>query len=239
MPDQDLFLFGYQVVDASGRQCYTRCAPEPLLISVDDPRLVRRMLEGTWLPYLICHPSTYCCKRGIETVIPYRSDVSVADDYMFLLESLNKEKRLYLMPECLMQYRWIPSGQTQVNQSADYLKVVQALAKVYYAWQQQVELHPLMSAIIRSSDYRRRFLYDFIIRRRPGSLDALDLGLEPIHRHEFNRYAQGIRRLSVLFRVPMVLVYELTEQFGLRGMLYSIRVGLTYFKYRVLRMATA
>src|SRR5262249_13642234 len=59
MPDQDLFLFGYQVVDACGRQCYTRCAPEPLLISLDDPRLIQRMLEGTWLPYLICHPSTY------------------------------------------------------------------------------------------------------------------------------------------------------------------------------------
>lgn len=235
VPRQDVYLFGYQVVDASGQCCYERAAPDSLAISVDEPRLVQRVLEATWLPFLVCHPSTFCSSRGLETSVPYRKDVSIADDYMFLVECLNRGKRLYVLPECLMQYRWAPSTAQQMNQSADNLKVVRAVAKVYYALRRQAEIHPVLNSIIRSTDYRRRFLYDFIIRRRPPSSDPRELGLEGNHGEEFRAYAHRIRRLSVTLRIPIALVAQLTAQFGLRGFRYSIRVGLMYLKYRILR----
>src|SRR5262249_44301767 len=120
VPDQDLYMFGYRVIDASGRKCYDRVAPKPLAISLDQLELVRQMFEATWLPFLVCHPATFCCKQGTETEIPYRQDVSTADDYMFLLECLNRGKRMYLIPECLMSYRWVKSSDAtgQANQSA-------------------------------------------------------------------------------------------------------------------------
>ncbi len=172
--------------------------------------------------------------------IPYRQDVSTADDYMFLLECLNKGKRLYVLPECLMCYRWFQSHDTkkQVNQSADSITVMKAYTKVYYALQRQTDLHPSLSGFIHGSRYRKRFLYDLIIRRTQTTEDSIAmLNLQPAHRQELAEYGATPRRYMALIKAPFVVAYELMQHFGLQGLLYSIRVGLAYLKYKVLRVS--
>lgn len=239
-PDHDMYLFGYRVVDVYGKKRYDRVSPTPFAISMDKPALVRRMFEALWLPFLVCHPATFCCRQGVESEILYRQDVYTADDYMFLLECLNKEKQMYVIPECLMNYRWVEATKvnTQKNQSADDLTVTKAYAKVYYALQNRTDMHPSISAFIHEIRYRQRFLYDLMIRRATANIDAASLDLQSAHRQEFFEYGARPRRYMVLIKAPLMVAYELMQHFGIQGLLYSIRVSLAYLRCKVRRMST-
>ncbi|WP_455387548.1 glycosyltransferase family 2 protein [Petrachloros mirabilis] len=235
-PGQDLYLFGYQVIDSSGRPCYDRVAPGPLAISLEQSQLIRHMFEGTWLPFLICHPSTFCCKRGVETETPYRQDVSTADDYMFLLECLNRGKRLYVLPECVMQYRWIPSadGMRQTNQSSDNVKVLQAFTKMYYAFQGRTDLHPFVAGVIQGQDYRKRFLYDLVVRRMSSyEYGSVLSALQPAHREELAAFAAQHSRPMMLLKTAVLVANQLAQCYGVKGLVYSMRVGVAYLQYKV------
>jgi len=237
-PDQDLYLFGYRVVDEHGIPCYDRVAPRSLAINLSQPRLVRRMFEATWLSFLIFHQSTFCCKSGIEKELPYREDVAPADDYMFLLECLNKGKRLYVLPECLMSYRWCLSMRaSQINQSSNIVRTMTASSRVYYSFQGRTDLYPLVASIIRGPVYRRRFLYDMIIRRMPLSEESLALlRLQPQHLEEFAAYRSRFSRRTVLMKVAFQLMTQLAREFGFEGMIYSLRAWIAYIKYRACNM---
>jgi len=234
--NQDLYMFGYKVVNEAGVACYDRVAPMAFGINLDHPKLIRSMFEATWLPFLAFHPATFCCKRGIEIDIPYRQDVFTADDYMFLLECLNKGKRMYVLPECLMSYRWVLSSQgaNQVNQSADNFTVLKAYTQVYYAFQDRKDLRQDLSDLISGSEYRKRFLYDLIIRRNQTNKQFIRLlNLKPAHYQELLKYLTRVRRSIVLIKTGLGISFELTQHFGLQGLMYSIRICLTYLLYRV------
>jgi glycosyltransferase involved in cell wall biosynthesis len=237
VPNQDLYMFGYRVINAFGIKCYDRVAPKPFTISLDEPYLVRRMFEATWLPFLVCHPATFCCKAGVESEIPYRQDVSTADDYMFLLECLNKGKRMYVIPECLMTYRWAKGAQidTQANQSADDLAVIKAYTDVYYAMQNRTGWHPSVSGFVHGGEYRKRFLYDLIIRRKLSLKNTLaQVGLLPVHREELALYATRRSKLVVSLKTGLEIVRELTHVFGVKGFLYFMQIGRAFLRHRVL-----
>ena len=237
-PDQDLYGFGYTVIDESGKPCYSRCAPKGLAINLKHPELVRRMFEGTWLPFLVFHPATFCCKSGVEKEILYREDVSTADDFMFLLDCFNQGKRMYVVPECLMWYRWFQSHEKtkQLNQSSDSMKVMQAYTKVFYALQQRLDLHPSIAEFVSSFGYRKRFLYDAIIRRIQITNEAMDvLKLQPAHREELARYAAKPWRYVLFLKAILAVALEMAQLFGLQGITYSMRAGFAYLRYKVLR----
>jgi glycosyltransferase involved in cell wall biosynthesis len=239
-PDHDLYTFGYRVMDESDITWYERVAPKAFPISLDQPQLVRRMFEGSWLPFLVFHPATFCCKKGIEKGIPYRQDVSTADDYMFLLECLNAGKRIFALPECLMSYRWIQdtTRTKQTNQSSDTMKVLKAYTKVYYALQRKADMHPSLSDFIYGYGYRKRFLYDLIINRMNinGETAAL-LKLEQPHFKELVRYGTTLKIRMAVLRLSLKTTYELTQQFRLRGIWYAIKVGVAYLNYQILRQS--
>jgi glycosyltransferase involved in cell wall biosynthesis len=237
-PGQDLYGFGYTVIDEKGKPCYSRYAPKGFAVNLEHPELVHRMFEAAWLPFLVCHPATFCCKRGVEKEIPYRQDVSTADDFMFLLDCLNKGKRMYVLPECLMWYRWFQSHETtkQINQSSAIMKVLQAYTKVYYVLQQRADLHPSIAGFTSSSDYRKRFLYEPIMRRIQITDDTMDLlKLQPVHRQELAEYAANPWRYLVFVKSALAVANELAQLFGVRGIVYSIQVGVAYLRFKVLR----
>ena len=237
-PDYDLYMFGYRVIDALGQKCYDRVAPKPFEIGLNQPGIVRRMFEATWLPFLVCHPATFCCRYGVEKEIQYRQDVCTADDFMFLLECLNKSRRMYVIPECLMTYRRVAAAtmtDVQSNQSSDNLTVMKAYTKVYYALQCQRDLDSSLADFVYKDKYRERFLYDLLILRIPSLLSSIALlGLRPAHREELTLYAANRSRLLVLFRMATDVVRDLSQVFGLRGLLYSIQVGFAFIRHRVL-----
>jgi glycosyltransferase involved in cell wall biosynthesis len=237
-PNLDLYGFGYTVIDEEGRPCYSRSAPRGFVIDLSHPELIRRMFEGTWLPFLVFHPATFCCKRGVEKEIPYREDVSTADDFMFLLDCVNQGKRMHVVPECLIGYRWFQSHETtkQLNQSSDSMKVMQAYTKVYYVLQQRVDLHPSIGEFISSSDYRKHFLYDPIIRRMQITNETMDvLKLQPAHREELAKYAAKPWRYALFLKSILAVALEMAQLFGLQGIIYSMRAGFAYLRYKVLK----
>jgi glycosyltransferase involved in cell wall biosynthesis len=239
-PDYDLYLFGYRVVDERGRRCYDRVAPQPLSIEVGEPRLLKKMFEATWLSFMIFHQSTYCCRRGLEARLRYRTEVAPADDYMFLLECLNQGKRMYVVPECLMSYRWCLCRDrvSQANQSSDIIRTMAASTTLYYDFQRRHDLHPSVKSIVHQPHFRRRFLYDMIIRRMPlseGSIESLPL--HQGHRHEFEVYRSQTLRSAILIRVALTIMTELLREFGVQGLVYWIRSGIAYVRYRVFNVS--
>jgi hypothetical protein len=237
-PDHDLYLFGYSVIDERGIRCYDRVAPRSLTIDLNQPRLIRRMFEATWLSFLLFHQATFCCRSGIEREFAYRSELAPADDYMFLLECLNSGKRFYVVPECLMSYRWCLSshGQTQVNQSSNIVRTMAASTSLYYAFQARRDLHPLVAGIIRQPAFRRRFLYDMIIRRMPLTEESLGcLRLRREHRDELVAYQLRWSRRIVLIKVAWQVMAEVVREFGFLGVTYWMRATIAYARYRAFR----
>src|SRR5690348_6231950 len=157
---------------------------------------------------------------------------------MFLLECLNKGKRLYVLPECLMSYRWCLSTRaSQINQSSNIVRTMTASSRVYYSFQGRTDLYPLVASIIRGPVYRRRFLYDMIIRRMPLSEESLALlRLQPQHLEEFAVYRSRFSRRTVLMKVAFQLMTQLAREFGFEGMIYSLRAWIAYIKYRACNM---
>jgi glycosyltransferase involved in cell wall biosynthesis len=239
-PNHDLYMFGYRVMNASSTACYDRVAPNSFSISLDQPELIRQMFEGRWLPFLVFHPATFCCKGGVEKQLPYRKDVSTADDYMFLLECLNAGRSIFALPECLMTYRWIQdhAQKRQINQSSDTMKVLNAYTRVYYALQRKADLHPSVSRFIHGVDYRRSFLYETILRRmRVTDETGILLSLHPSHCRELAEYTAAPRRRMILWQANLMVAIQMMRLFNLKGMVYSVRVAVAYFKFKWLAMS--
>jgi hypothetical protein len=186
------------------------------------------------------HPATFCSKHGVETEIPYRQDVYTADDYMFLLECLKKHKRIYVLPECLLKYVQTSEGANQINQSADEVTVLKAYTKVYYAIKSETQLEPWLARYVHGEHYRKRFLYDFIIRRLPktGNVAQL-LNFPSVDEQEFTDYTTRHNRALVFIKTALRVFCELTWHFGPKGAVYSIRIGLAYISHRLFPVASA
>lgn len=237
-PDYDLYMFGYRVINDAGAAGWDRVAPKAFAICPEHHDLRRRMFDGTWLPFLMFHPATFCARHGVETEIPYRENVYTADDYMFLLECLKKHKRMYVLPECLLMYVQASEGAHQINQSADEVTVLKAYTKVYYAIKSDNELDPCLARYVHGEHYRRRFLYDFIIRRLPKSMNVGQLlNFTSGDEQDLAAYITRHKRGIVLMKTAIRVFYELTHQFGLKGVVYSIQIGLAYLTPRLLPMA--
>jgi len=235
-PDHDLYGLGYSVIDGGGDLCYSRVAPAGIEIDLEHPENVRRLFEAKSLPFLICHPSSFCCKQGVERRIPYRNDVCTADDLMFLLECINEGERFYIIPENLVYYRSFLSAEAtqQINQSADTAKVLQSFARVYYALQQREDLNPLVSNLIRGRHYRARFLYSQILRRMYVDHENLaTLDITGHHKEELLKYAAKPWTYLLLLRTYLSIAVELTQLFGVCGIIHFYKVVAAYCRYNV------
>ena len=141
-----------------------------------------------------------------------------------------------------MAYRWCLSSDLthQTNQSSNIIITMTASTRVYYAFQRRNDLHPLVARIIHRVGYRRRFLYDIIIRRLPGIDDYISVsGLLPEHGEELAAYRSRFSRRTVLVKVAFQVMTQLVREFGFQGMLYSMRAWRAYVKYRVLQTSDA
>jgi hypothetical protein len=147
---------------------------------------------------------------------------------------------MYVLPECLLRYVQVSAGANQINQSADEVTVLKAYTKVYYAIKSETELDPWLAMYVQGERYRKRFLYDFIIRRLPKSADVARLLNFPSEdEQELATYITRHNRRFVLMKTAIRVFYELTQQFGLTGAVYSIQIGLAYLFHRLLPMAPA
>jgi hypothetical protein len=132
------------------------------------------------------------------------------------------------------------AGANQINQSADEVTVLKAYTKVYYAIQSDNALDPWLAKYVHGDQYRKRFLYDFIVRRLPKSANVAQLlNVPSVDEQELAAYITRHNRGFILLKTALRVFYELIQQFGLTGAVYSLQIGLAYLSHRLLPMAPA
>lgn len=164
-PAADLFAFGYTIIDEHDRLAYSRHAPKALLISDRDPRLTRELLVADALPFWLYHPATFCARRSVRDRIKPNRTIGIGDDVMFLIDYLNDGGAIHVVPEVLMYYRRMTTGQTQLqtNQSAEDLPNLITRAKILLHLADRTDLQPGIARFVAEREFRQRLLYDPLI----------------------------------------------------------------------------
>lgn len=163
-PTVDLFTFGYTIVDEHDRVAYSRAAPKSLLISPRDARLTRELLVADAFPFWLYHPATFCARRTVRDRIKPNRTVGIGDDIMFLIDYVNANGAIQVVPAVLMYYRRMTPGTSlETNQSAEDLPNLVTRAKILLHLSQRGDLQPLIRDFVGSREFRQRLLYDPVL----------------------------------------------------------------------------
>ena len=163
-PDIDLYGFGYSTVDENDRKISEYKAPFQVTFSAETQNISKNLFAADMFPLWIFHPSTFCCRAGIEKRIPYSKDVGMAEDMFFIFEYLLQGNKILIIPEKIFNWRKIlrKSKSDQLNQSAKHLADISARIKIYNKLIEDYQLSDYHSYFL-SHEYRKRFLLSTII----------------------------------------------------------------------------
>jgi len=234
-PDYDLYSFGYTIIDEDNRFYYSRHAPNAIEVNLRHQNLVEHLFISDIFPFWLYHPSTFCCRNGIEKEIPYSQDAGIGEDLLFLFDFINNGKRMFVIPESLFMWRKIQNKGTvgQKNQSLRDFSNVQARRNILYHLKKRKNLHPFISDVVSTFKYRKRFLYDSVIHDKAASNDNIDkLSLEHDHLKELERYYEKINCFT-RFKPYIKRVVDFIELFGLRGLIQVCTVSLQRLGYKL------
>ena len=172
-PDNDVYTFGYSTIDEQGKKISTYTSPKNIIFSLDNFNLSSNILYSDMLPLWIFHPSTFCCKSGIEKSIGYNNNVGMAEDMFFLFELLLQGKRIYVSSDEIFQWRKIlyKSKSSQLNQSSEYLADITARIKIYERLLKE-EKYRGFKQFFESQNFIRRFLFKSVISDKRINLDS-------------------------------------------------------------------
>lgn len=238
-PGYDLYGFGYSVIDEHGRRLFSRRTPKSLEISLEKPEIVHEVVVSDMFPFWLYHPAIFCCLNGVEREIPYSGQAGIGDDFLFIIDFLNHEKRMMVIPAVLFSWRKIQGKGTvgQKNQSFGNLANLKARRNIYYLLRERTDLHPVLATVIDKSDFRLKFLFDpiacdsTIINMELDQLDLNDVDKAELKlyrmklgRHRRNRLVAGrVFRFIYLFGVAgLVEVSKVSWQ----RLVYSMRSRL-------------
>jgi hypothetical protein len=208
---------------------YSRRAPAAVrLHRGSDPALLRDFLAAEAFPYWFCHPATFCCHRDVHDRIKPNDRIGIADDLQFLIDYVNDGGTILVVPRVLMSYRRMASSHAQANQSLIPLANPYTRYRILRELEARTDLQPSIAAIVRTEDFRRRFVY------RPVALacettpvgDAMaHLEMSDAHRAELMQYLEGrsVRAVKVAGYLSRSRFY--LRLFGVRGALEILRVA--------------
>ena len=225
-PGYDLYGLGYRVIDGAGAHLYSRRVPKPLEISVEKPELINEVLVSDMFPFWLYHPAIFCCRNDVERDIPYSSKAGIGDDFLFVHDFFNKEKRMIIIPEVLLSWRKIQDHGSvrQTNQSAQNIANLMARSKIYYLLQNRDDLHPVLAMVTRGAEFRRRFLFDPIARDRTMTEEKIgDLGLQEEHKAELLLYLKQSGR-HLRHQRAAERAIRFVSLFGIAGLIEIVRV---------------
>lgn len=158
-PNHDLYAFGYETIDENGKKISTYKSPKDISFSIKNFERSSNILYADMLPLWIFHPSTFCCKAGIEKSIGYSSEVGMAEDIFFIFELLLQEKEIFVISDEVFKWRKIlyQSKSDQLNQSSEYLADISARLKIFEKLLTNSN-YEQYSSFFRSRDFIYRFL---------------------------------------------------------------------------------
>ncbi len=232
-PDFDLYAFGYRVIDEVGHGQYSRFAPRSLTITPAQPGLVEEVLLADMFPFWLYHPATFCCRRGVEVTIPYSRRAGIGDDFLFMVDFLNAERALIVIPEVLFSWRKVtrPPAKGQINQSYANMANLKARRNIYYVLKQRTDLRPGLERFVATPAFRSRFLYDQVLA--DATLTAQDLGELQLVDEDRAALEQRRKATGPFLRRRMMVgrVFRFVRLFGMAGLLHVMSVArqrLTY-----------
>jgi glycosyltransferase involved in cell wall biosynthesis len=211
-PGRDIYAFGYEVIDEQNRLLSRRRAAVELDFDRYDDFLLRQFILGRAVPFWMFHPFTYVYRRELGRQFPYDPAAHIADDLLFLLQSVRAGKRLTVLPEFL--FCWRKSGEgngsaTHRNLSSTVNGLL-ARARLFELLTTDDEWSEITRRLFPDGDFREQFLYDSLRGNRGGSEAKLlaELRENPQLGHHFVAYRN---RMPVVarwrIRSSMVLTY--------------------------------
>ena len=118
-PGHDIYGLGYTIVDEYGEPLTVHKAPHGIILNTTQCQ--KLILEAGTLPMTIFHPATFCCRSGLESDFPYRTDIGIGEDLCFIFEIVLAEKSICIIPKSLFNWRKVQNIDSieQGNQSAE------------------------------------------------------------------------------------------------------------------------
>ena len=219
-PGADIYAFGYTIIDEYGRTHYSRQAPKPLRVSIQDQRLAREIIVSDCFPFWLYHPATFCSKREVHQKIKSSQDVGIGDDFMFMIDFINSGGVMQIVPDTLMFYRKAASGtiHLQLNLSSGELPQLIARTKIMKQLSLRTDFHMEIAEFVKSQECRERLLYDSILWSRLDiEILSKKLELSPDETSELILFAK--RRPRIFYRKWLYLRRAMffLSLFGLAG----------------------
>lgn len=234
-PGYDLYLFGYSIIDESGRVFETRRALAPVEISRDRVGVTRDLLCSDLYPFWLYHPATFCFPATLHREIVPNHGIGIGDDLIFLFDAILAGKRALIIPEVLFQYRKFmgPQAYSQTNLSRARLANVITRRHIFYHLLGRDSLPAAFADFIRSREFRERFVYNAIVTDADATLATIaSLELRPEHRVEAETYWR--RHRGGWFRLWLQLrrLADYARYFGAAGLVEAARVCWQRRRYR-------
>jgi len=191
-PESGIYTFGYTIIDEFGSVRYSRQAPKPLRVSIQNQKLAREIIVSECFPFWMYHPATFCAKKEVHSKIKSSSEVGIGDDLMFMIDFINESGIIQMVPAVLMCYRKASSdaAYAQFNQSLGDLPQLIARAKIMRQLSIRMDFHPAIAEFVKSFACRRRLLYDpvlwsgLVVEGLQQVLELSDDEMEELRRHK-------------------------------------------------------
>jgi len=235
-PGYGLYALGYTVVDEKGNCYYSRHAPESLPISMADTGLIKKVFMSHVFPFWLYHPSTFCCRNGLERMIPYSAQAGIGEDTLFLFDLINSGEKIFVIPQSLFMWRKAQdrSPKGQINQSLGDFDNVRARKNILYHLLSRSDLNPLIAQITSSYEFREKFLYSTIIVEKGLSKDKiLGLKLDQVHWDEYAKFSQKSNVITARLGPYVKRSIAFINLFGFKGLAGIVQVACQRGFYRL------
>jgi len=105
--DIDIFGLGYSTVDENDQKISKYVSPSIYEVNLSNFKFAKNIFCADMLPLYIFHPSTFCCKKGVEASLGYSYEVGMAEDMFFIYEAILKNYKILVIPENIFSWRKI------------------------------------------------------------------------------------------------------------------------------------
>ena len=230
-----LYLFGYSIIDDTGRVFETRRALDKLVLSLDNSTLIKDLFCSDLHPFWLYHPATFCFSATLRGKIVPNHNVGIGDDLMYLYEVILSGRRAVVIPEALFSYRkfGISSTYAQGNQSNRPLANVLTRRHILYDLLDKKNLPTWLRDFVASSRFRQRFLYapaatdELVTADNFSSMDLLAEHLEEFRVYWRYRHFSWFRGYLLLCRIVTFVRY-----FGMSAISEIFRITKQRLCYR-------
>ena len=234
-PGNDLYFFGYTVVDEDGRVFETRHALAPIAVSLTESVTMQELFYADIFPYWFYHPATFCFPASLHADIVPNHTIGIGDDLIFIFDALLAGKRGFVVPEALFSYRKFmgPRTYSQPNLSQGRFANIITRRHIYYNLIARDLLPAPFGDFVRSRTFRERFLYNAIITDRHATMESLEqFDLQPEHLREARKYWLDRPKSCFGPWLQLQRLFRYVGYFGFRGLLESAKVFRQRRAYR-------